>query len=92
MDVPRHLRVPPLIEKERLRLSQQDNVEDVLSRLRRDEVIANDAILVIGELFGMTFNGAKDALANSAAYSAIFKHSLPVQDAAEAAIRQLANE
>ena len=55
-------------------------------------MIGNDAILVIGERFGMTFNEAKDALANSAAYSAIFKHSLPVQDAAEAAIRQLANE
>jgi hypothetical protein len=92
VDVPRHLRVPPLIAKERFRLSPGDGAEEVLARLRADEVIANDAIAVIEELFGLPFNEAKDVLANSAAYSAIVRASLPAQDAAEVAIRQLADE
>jgi hypothetical protein len=92
MESPRRQRVDALVRAERSRLSQQDGVDDVLARLREDGVIPNDAILVIEDLFGLTFNAAKDALASSPAYSSRAKQSKPFQDAAEEALRQLADE
>jgi hypothetical protein len=73
-------------------MAPEDGVDEVLARLRGDGVIPNDAIEVLEQVFGLTFDASKRALASSPAYSAWFKGSQPLHDAAEEALRQLADE
>src|SRR3954453_3422112 len=92
VDPPRRQRIDALLRFERSRMSPGDGLEEVLARLRGDGVIPNDAIDVIEELFGLTFNASKQALASSPAYAAWFEQSRPLHDAAEEALRRLADE
>jgi hypothetical protein len=73
-------------------MSPADGLDEVLARLRGDGVTPNDAIEVIEELFGLSFNASKQALASSPVYAGWFDQSRPAHDAADEALRQLADE
>jgi hypothetical protein len=92
MGSPRTDRVRALVAAERLRLAAPEGPNNVLVRLREDEVPPYDALLVIEQLFGLSFNEAKQALAASPEYGPIASRSRSIQDEAEAAAQQLADE
>jgi hypothetical protein len=85
-------RVAALLAKEKSRRATNDTVDDVFARLHADHVPAYEAMIVVERLFGIHFNESKRAAAASSSYGPAFARSHGVQNAAEAALDQLAEE